>query len=1270
MSIKILGERLNFDLSNNMSFINAVPNFGIDTSDCNVINTTQSISILGSRGPIWGVGIKSTVSNATTKNINIDPADNIYIAGEYSGNASFYASNSSSTITSLTVPTTSNSSVGVFAAKYNTLGAPLWSVAIDGPGNDQQTEITADAASNLYVAVGFSNKAPLIYNSNAINCLGSTATAASVTSALAIVNSNVSMGCCVKYNSNGQAQWATYCIGGTPTALTTDANGNVFVSTIYSTSNPVIYNSTPCNWIGDVVTFLGTGVGAYTEGTGTGAAFNSPRGMVFDTSSNMYMCDSVNQVIRKITPAGVSSLFAGKPNTGTFVDGTGSSAGFSNPEWIAIDGSNNLYVADSGNHRIRKITSAGVVSTLAGSGVSGSVDNTTGTAATFNVPSGVAVDPSYNVWVSEFGGCKIRKIAQPSTTVTTVAGSGTNGYADGTGASASFRSPRSIVLDKLGNLYVADNFSHTIRKVTSAGVVTTIAGCSNTSGYYDGVGSNALFSYPVGLSIDKYNNLYIADNGNAAIRRININNNQVCTIAGTPGNSDGLGTLAKFNGIWGIGIDNNDYLYVADISTNFIKKVNVYGLPSPAGQVYPSFSNTTTTFVSSGLLNPFGITADNKNNLYVADSRSNVIKRVNTAGTVTIIAGSGTATFLDNSNVTAGFNNPTGVTIDMSGNIYIADNSNHRIRKIACPANNAPVSGANYSVTTVAGSGTGGSNNATGTSASFSNPYDVAVDSIGNIYVSDRRNFLVRKITTAGVVSTFAGSGTSGTTNGTGSAASFKDPTLMTIDQSGNLYVSDSNLVRKITPSAVVSTALGTGTITLSNVGGLAVDILNNLYVTDAAANKVYAVTQAGNASIVAGSGAGGSNNAIGTLATFKYPTGMTIDQNGNLYISDTSNAIIRAVGPTTTLSPRIPYNSNSQLSCITCYNSSGIAQYTVNLPDEPGNKCTITTTCLTTDNLNNCYIVGTYTSNCTIVATTTATAATFTLSNSSTYFAYPTIGYIGMIWNGGNIAWGFSIWTIDNLSSVAIDNNSNLYVVGNFTSPNFAKFNYNTQLVAPPNLRASTGFLTQYSTSNGSCIPLWVAYVDGPGTITASAVKVTSNFGVHAMYNVSQPNNVIFYNADASVANFTLSSTNTGQCGVTVIYDSTGMVRDVIQTSATGNDVGIDSAGNVYMVGSYSTPGPTFYRNRTSNLQVINLPTTNSNAGYIAQYAMTTNSNYIMSSTSTSGLIKTIFNNSSTQTSIQFSSNLATKAASNLSLASNSSAILTYLTNSWYQLY
>ncbi|MBG6128787.1 sugar lactone lactonase YvrE [Aquimarina sp. EL_43] len=313
------------------------------------------------------------------------------------------------------------------------------------------------------------------------------------------------------------------------------------------------------------VSTLAGSTSGFADGQGSVAQFNRPYGIAIDTDNNLYIADSYNHKIRKITSEGVVSTLAG--STSGFADGQGSAAQFLAPKGITIDIDNNLYVTDTGNHKIRKITPEGVVSTLAGS-TSGFADGQ-GSAVQFNAPSGITMDTDNNLYVADIRNHKIRKIT-PEGVVSTLAGSN-RGFADGQGSAVQFNFPHGITIDTDTNLYVADTENHKIRKITPEGVVSTLAG--STSGFADGQGSAAQFDFPFGIAIDTNNNLYVADTSNHKIRKITPEG-VVSTLAGSIlGFADGQGSTAQFRGPTGIAIDTDNNLYVVDMNDHKIRKI-------------------------------------------------------------------------------------------------------------------------------------------------------------------------------------------------------------------------------------------------------------------------------------------------------------------------------------------------------------------------------------------------------------------------------------------------------------------------------------------------------------------------------------------------------------------------------------------------------------------------------------------------------------------------------------------------------------------------
>jgi len=320
---------------------------------------------------------------------------------------------------------------------------------------------------------------------------------------------------------------------------------------------------------GQTSTFAGTGSAGSVNGTGTSASFNQPLGATVDASGNIYVAEGGSHLIRKITPAGVVTTFAGSGGQG-FTNGTGTAASFYHPVGLAADASGNIYVADEDNNVIRKITPAGVVTTFAGSGVQGSADGAAA-SATFYYPCGVAVDASGNVYVADAFNNKIRKIS--GGVVSTLAGSGTASSLDGQGTAATFNQPFSVVTDASGNIYVTDRVGAKIRKITPGGLVSTLAG-SGTATFADGTGSGASFNAPTGLAIDKAGNLYVTDEANNRIRMVTPGG-LVTTLSGTgaQGSNNGAGNASTFYLPFAIAADAGGLVYSGDFTTNLIRKI-------------------------------------------------------------------------------------------------------------------------------------------------------------------------------------------------------------------------------------------------------------------------------------------------------------------------------------------------------------------------------------------------------------------------------------------------------------------------------------------------------------------------------------------------------------------------------------------------------------------------------------------------------------------------------------------------------------------------
>ncbi len=636
------------------------------------------------------------------------------------------------------------------------------------------------------------------------------------------------------------------------------------------------------------------------DAAGSAARFNAPEAVAIDRSGNVYVADTANHTIRKITPSGVVATLAGTAGSSGSVDGTGSAARFGGLFGVAVDGSGNVYVSD--NEAIRKITPAGVVTTLAGKASSSGSADGTGSAARFFIPHGVAVDGGGYVYVADTFNDTIRKIT-PSGVVTTLAGSaGSSGDADGTGSAARFNQPAGVAVDGSGNVYVADTWNYTIRKITPAGVVTTLAGMTGSYGSANGTGSAARFFIPNGVAADGSGNVYVADTSNHQIRKITPAG-AVTTLAGwagLPGSADG--TAAYFHDPHGVAVDGSGNIYVADTSNHTIRKIAQAGGVTTLAGMAASPGSADGTGTAARFDSPYGVAVDGSGNSYVADEGNLTIRKITPAGVVTTLAGTaGSRGNADGAGSAARFNNPHGVAVDGSGNVYVADTSNHTIRKIT-PAG---------VVTTLAGTaGSRGSADGTGSAARFYSPYGAAVDGSGNVYVADTWNYTIRKITPAGVVTTLAGTAnSSGSADGTSSAARFKYPRGVAVDGSGNVYVADegNQMIRKITPTGAVTTLAGTAGSFGSTDGtgsaaqfysptGVAADSSSNIYVADA--NTIRKITPAGVVTTFAGTaGSFGNADGIGSAAQFYSASGVAVDSSGNIYVADSHNhAIIKGV--------------------------------------------------------------------------------------------------------------------------------------------------------------------------------------------------------------------------------------------------------------------------------------------------------------------------------------------------------------------------------------
>ena len=596
-----------------------------------------------------------------------------------------------------------------------------------------------------------------------------------------------------------------------------------------------------------------------TDGTASLARFSGAKGVAVDASGNLYVADTDNHVIRKISSAGIVSTFAGKAGRHGSANGVGTEARFQNPADLAVDVNGNIYVADTGNLIIRKITPAGAVTTFAGTaGVQGSADGVGASEARFDQPHGIAVDAAGNVYVADTGNSTVRKI-DINGVVSTLAGEAGKPDSNdgGTGTPAHFFNPQDVAVDADGNVFVADTGNSTVRKIDSTGVVSTYAGVPGDNGVTDGASYEARFDNPVALVV-KGGNVYVSDTGNSVVRKIDASGAVTTLVgkAGVFGSADGSAAEARVNAPSGIAVDADGAFYLADTGNNTVRKITAAGAVSTLAGIAGLDGSTNATGAAARFLAPNGlaviathtVAATDTTQVYVADTGNHVIRVISSAGAVSTLAGLvGEESHTDGAGTAARFSQPMGVAAEPSGSLLVADAGNQMIRRVT-------VAGG---VTFFAGEpGEAGTANGAGGQARFNAPQAVAVDPDGNAYVADRYNFTIRKVTPAGEVSTFAGSaGVQGFADGSAADARFDSPQGIATDSVGNVYVADTgnHIIRKITSAGVVSTLAG-------------------------AAQSA------------------GSTDATGVEARFLSPTSVVVDASGNVYVADTGNHTIRKI--------------------------------------------------------------------------------------------------------------------------------------------------------------------------------------------------------------------------------------------------------------------------------------------------------------------------------------------------------------------------------------
>jgi hypothetical protein len=726
------------------------------------------------------------------------------------------------------------------------------------------------------------------------------------------------------------------------------ANGNIVLNLTQTTALPPQTFSTysTAYTFSTLAGYPGSGS---ADGAGNQVQFSQPYAVAADSAGNVYVADTFNHTIRKITPAAVVTTIAGLAGTAGSADGTNSAARFNSPQGIAADAAGNLYVADTYNYTIRKLTPTGsnwVVTTIAGLAGFQDSDDGPGNLARFGGridffshqnygPQSVAVDNAGNVYVADTVNFTIRKITPVGTNwmVSTIAGlAGNEGTNDGPGTVARFGGypdypyppdyigPAGVTVDNTGNVFVSDTLNHTIRKIAPTGsnwVVSTIAGSVENSGFSNGTGTNATFNTPGAIAASADGSLYLADIYNFVIRKLTWTGSnwaaQTFAGSGQSGNNDATGSNASFLFPTGISLDAAGNVYVADPVSETIRKISPAAVVRTVAGSIGSFGANDGTGSTARFGQPTDVAVDSLGNLFVVDKDYATIRMITPAGVVSTFAGlPGNIGSDDGAGNDARFRYPQGIAVDLNNNLYVADTDNGTIRKIT-------PSGV---VTTIAGQPPVGQDDrfadGTNNTARFNQPRDLAVDNAGNIYVTDTDNNAIRKVTPAGtnwVVTTIAGFfRTNGIADGIGTNALFNGPTDIALDGGGSLYVADSAnaTIRRIARAGtnwVVTTIAGIPGLQGPNDGagaaskfnlpqGLAVDGSTNIFVADSLNHTIRKIAPVGTnwiVSTIAGlPESQGSADGVGSTARFYSPQGITVDGAGNLYVADTFNNTVR----------------------------------------------------------------------------------------------------------------------------------------------------------------------------------------------------------------------------------------------------------------------------------------------------------------------------------------------------------------------------------------
>jgi len=731
---------------------------------------------------------------------------------------------------------------------------------------------------------------------------------------------------------------------------------------------------------GIINTVAGDGTGGYSGdgGLATRAEISDPFGVAVDSAGNIYIADYLNHRIRKVSAStGDISTVAGNGTEGSSgYGGPATSAELYWPTGVAVDSADNIYIADEGNDWISKVTaSTGIITVVAGTGALGySGDGGLATSAKLNEPSGVALDGSANIYLADKGNNRIRRVTVSTGIITTVAGDGVAGYSGdgGLATSAELNAPWGVAVTGGGDIFIADYLNYRVRKVTkSTSIITTFAG-DGVLGYSGdgGAATSAELGEPTGVAVGG-GNVYIADYYNNRVRVVNESTGIITTAAGDGikgyAGDGGVATGAELDWPWGVAVDISANLYIADSLNNRIRVVGSARnpLPSGSGLITTVAGNGTAGYSGDGgaatsaeLDAPGGVAVDSSDDIFIADYLESRIRKVTAStGIISTVAGNGTEGYSGDGGAatSAELYYPLDVAVDASANVYIADEGNCRVRAVNTGTKAVTIAGVTIQpgdIATVAGDGTCGysGDGAAATKAELYYPTGVAVDASGNIYIADYLNYRIRKVTAStGIISTFAGDGIGGYSgdNGPATSAEIDCAEGVRADSAFNVYIADTcnDRIRIVAAyTGIITTLAGNGKAGYAGDGGsadlaefydpvdVAVDALGNVYVADEFNDRVRAVssariyTDAGDGT-VGFSGDGGA----ATNAELDDPRGVAVDASGDIYIGDTGNHRVRKVGVAPTFYPATGTYTGAQLISITSSSPGAVIYYTTN---------------------------------------------------------------------------------------------------------------------------------------------------------------------------------------------------------------------------------------------------------------------------------------------------------------------------------------------------